>query len=663
MAGKEFQYKQESSILENEQENRLAQEEAFQLEEEKIKTGSLIDFTETKIPQLHTIKNREQQPDNIKHKMGGRTSQQGIMATKKAYKFTFKNNNEKTINSTPTPEQRHLIFKKLAPIIQKLVRLSKPKGKELFNDNINYPHDVIIEWKENIFNNFNKLLTKENHDFILDSETKSSALKSEIEKVKKIAQLSYKIDKKRSEDRKGKKDAKTKRNEIYEKWDKYEEQETLKFNTDDSNSTEMIGLITREEYEENLIEEEWIEKEIKRLEKKLSNERSGFANFFVSAYKWLSKVIQPSTRKESDRYLDPEVLFTINDGNEKVPYFIHPLNSIDDLTALVTPRARDSIIDRSDIFDEEDSKVTDDNLKIIQDLNDIDEYNIDEEDWEDLDEKHQNIIQKTKYETISEEDLKKVENKKEEDGNFDELIQYWWDSYLSANDKAKIMIDISDLEFKDIQNKLTKQYKDEVFDTWQTDQDTERVNNLKEHYSRLYFLFEDEGDWMIKKFHKTTDEEYDVAGNATQQTMKKFHDWITAKGKNPDDISEVKPKMTGWEIDNVKLGVLVEMSKNIIHEQKWAITPESTAYSKEHEKAGNEKTSYIDDQLDNSEDKMVGFAKTGKYNEVAQKRYPSYGPNGGYIPPTSNESTLPINEEIIWMINYSVELINPKKEE
>lgn len=553
--------------------------------------------------------------------------------------FYYKNEiNPESLRVTDVPEtlsndDYNEIYAKMLPIIQKIVRITQPEGKKLLGDPLNKTHEVLEEWKENILGSFNKLVS-ENRDDLFLTETKNSQLNEFKDEADIIANISYKKSKKRN--RQNKKELKQDRDNIKEKTSEYVADQREMAGAKGDDVDEVIGYVSNQDQTDINTEENWLDSEIDGL-------KNGFGNTLDATGEWYSD--HTRLRPESEKFIDPSILFSLSSGKA----FKINLITLEDITALVTPRSKDSIIDKNpDKAFEEVSKI--DKEKLAKEW---DSLTFEQKVF--LVEHNMAIMRLTSERYIA--DNGQLGGPIESGHN-----KSFWDN-LKDRHREKATFYWKEFQYGEkIDQNLVRSKESE----WREEQEKDGNKHLSDQYSKLYHLFPDKGNWKENKIENVDDPDvrekdpryFSQNGDeyiASNETMTEFHEWLRSKGEDPDKTKGVEEQMSGWDIDKVKIDVLSGMSKEIINEQKWAITPGGGPLDA-HNDAGTEKDEYIQERLGANDLSMVGFGEAGVYNEEKEKRYPGYGQGTSYIEKIDSEEK--VKERIIWMIDYDVELVS-----
>ena len=556
-------------------------------------------------------------------------------------------------------------------ILYWLVVNSKPsEGSTAYNDEEGYK--TVAKWRENILKNYNEL-SKLADDEVFDFESGKGRHESLIEQYELMRQLELEISKKqeksaritnrktkprteRKNDNKTEEANKTIRDKgINEKYDKKISEGGV-----GSQSDEMLGRQPRSNYYEygaNTREIQLLQDDVESAEQEILNKKTKFGRglrkfgqFFAQIGK--NFMYEP---KEFGKVVDPKKHFVL-DTTHIFRFLPITLNEI---TPLIAPRAKDSMIDAETPIQGDLYK----NLKnvdkhIPENINPNDDY----------------------VKTVTQARATQF------DANVPNMN-------IPSNDELK-----------------------RANQSWEKSQQKLADEDLEKKYKGLYNLYPTEFEWKEKKdVEVRNDESLYVNGRATEKTVTEFKAWLKAhpdpdiiwKGdkfelsdsKKSDetwknrllDFNGYMTQLDGWQIDEIKIFILKEMSKRMINEQKWMI--QDLDRSNELDTAGEAKSSATDVEQNKQigkegDDKnaltMTGFVQAGVYNQEEQKRHYSYGsklfeePKDKYIPDPQDPKALrnqtekdednfpfqnakkdveKVDELINWKIDYKVEVL------
>lgn len=522
-------------------------------------------------------------------------------------------------------------------IIESIVENSKPSNADLtdFNDD----RDKVLEqWKANIVKNYNDLVETAN-DEVFDLETqkgdvdRSNTYNKQLLKAdRKLAKLSYREqmidsrkDKSLTKDKR-----KTLKNAKKEKLSALDELYADKqISQDDALTDNMIGRQDEEMYKDNVatnIDEvkQDKEKQIDAAYKRIQDKRSPIGKIMAKIFGYARKNVTISLggKKEYGKIIDPDKMFKFNTSDASYRFELRKITE-NDVTALVIPRAKDSIVD-----------ATSSGESVYANIKKIDDS---EGDKDKKQEEFQEVIgdYKPEYTASNKEAYTEWETnqatleKEELTGHYIGLygLKTDFDEWKEANQKR-----IDKGEF-DSEGNASAATRTSLYE-WLSTHTPNSVDGVAVQWDNTEMRFAP----------------MDINEAAQGAKAEELNGMIGGGGPN----AQIK----GNEIDAIKLKFLVGLSQQYIEPQKWSQTYDAptTEAGEKYKSAGGIKKGSETNKLDDHTSARKFVQNQGLYNTSDAKRYSDYGTQSpNYVPPKEGDEPK-VEDRLTWMVDYKVQV-------
>ncbi|MGZ3883312.1 MAG: hypothetical protein ACXVPD_03755 [Bacteroidia bacterium] len=540
-------------------------------------------------------------------------------------------------------------------IIEALVKNSKPKDTDLMPGN-EKRDEHLDEWKKNILANYNELM-KTSQQEVFDLETKYGAGKRTEDLTNNLAYLHLKEEKldyrskkisnrqsrKGADKRKHKRDLKT---EWHDTKKQIKNSEFVESENSSDDAEQMVGRQPRADYSKNIVNDydqkkEEKEKSISNKRDEIHDKRRGLGKFFAGIVRYLRKHVKVDTGYENDYavVLDPAKDFNFNYNGQNYSFQFAEITE-DDITPLVIPRAKDSIVDMApdnapgNVFSRIKSLDANASTQTKKAYQDAAAPEIGDTSVEGL--------------KSSREADQKQKTKDDLEAKYGDLYGFKTTAGEWTGANGDQMGDGKPYDGRGYARPETRT----AFYYWIQTHMPDQVDDVEVLWDNDKKIFKEKMNKSDLGGKSSTDNDADEKKyNKQAAKAKELNDLIQDGG---DDAS-----LGGWDIDKVKQKLLVELSLQIIAPQKWMEGGAGTADIKvnnEYNDAGAVKKEQEKINSNKTGDVRTFVERQGKYNEADPKRYSGYDETTGtYL--KNPDLRDKVDEELTWMINYKVRVL------
>lgn len=546
-------------------------------------------------------------------------------------------------------------------IIELLIRNSMPESADVSADSYSRV-EVLQQWRTNIMNNYNALVKTTEKEFF-DFETKRGAAERDEKLISSLknmdvyqAKLDYKSEQitnrktNSGEDQRNTKDRL--QNERDAKIGEINKSYKGKAKSSKGLPLDVIGRTSKEQHvKDNRILQTYnwdAEDKLDAIDKKqqeIHDKRSKFGQFFSNISRKVGKLFPGKINTASlDKKIDPVKDFAFALGRNQYKFNFAPI-TLDQITPLITPRAKDSIVDSAP------DKVDDKN--IYSRIKGLDKLAGDKSD-EEMDDAYKKEVSSL---VVGGTLQKPADMKKTWEADQDKKARQ------DLKDKYK---DLYDLQ-PELGDGHTGEYdKDNEYDKEGIATQATRDNFYK--WLEIYTPKKVDGveiEWDSKKKLFKSKIPGKASGKATEEIDKDNAKLLTQTNKANELNAIIKvgneERLAKWDMDKIKMLFLTEWSLEMIEPQRWQadldITDEGVMKGgrlkgQASQLAGAYKAVSVSNA---SKGNIRSFLEgEGVYNQADPKRDSRYDEKSGKYIRKPAEDADKISEELIWMINYKV---------